>query len=210
MVAIKWSGGVVTGRVSGTGPRGVLLAHGAGTDQDHPTIVATREALAVEGLTVMSFNYPYSEAGKSRPDPPEKLLDCHRAALAVLAKRASEGVVLAGRSMGGRMGTYLAAAGDPVLGVVCYAYPLHPPGRPEKLRIEHLGDIKVPMLFFQGSRDALSRPDLFDRYIRPLPRAEVVDMEVDHSLGGTKNVPFLAVRTAAWIQRTVGSSPQRG
>lgn len=200
VVAIKWSGGKVTGQVSGSGDRGVLLAHGAGTDQDHPMMVATRKALAAEGLTVMSFNYPYTEAGKASPDSQEKLLDCHRSALGVLAKRVSQGVVLAGRSMGGRMGTYLAAADEPILGTVCYAYPLHPPGKPEKLRIDHLGDIKVPMLFFQGSRDPLSRSELFDRHVRSLPRAEVVDMEVDHSLGGLKNVPFLAERTAEWVR----------
>lgn len=162
-------------------------------------MVATRKALAAEGLTVMTFNYPYTEAGKGSPDPQEKLLDSHRAALGVLAKRVSDGVVLAGRSMGGRIGTYLAAAGEPVVGVVCYAYPLHPPGKPERLRIDHLGEIKVPMLFFQGSRDPLSKSDLFDLYVRALPGAEVVDMEVNHSLGGLKNVPFLATKTAEWI-----------
>jgi predicted alpha/beta-hydrolase family hydrolase len=202
VVAIKWSKGQVTGHFAGKGERGVLLAHGAGTNQDHPAMVATRDGLAAEGVTVLTFNYPYTEAGKARPDSTEVLLECHRAALAVLQKRV-DGVVLAGRSMGGRMGTYLAADGDPVLGVVCYAYPLHPPGKPEKLRIEHLPDIKVPTLFFQGSRDALSRSDLFDRYVRSLPTAEVVDMEVDHSLGGVKNVPFLVAKTAKWI-RTQG------
>jgi predicted alpha/beta-hydrolase family hydrolase len=154
-------------------------------------MVATRESLAAEGFSVMSFNYLYSEAGRSGPDSQKKLLDCHRAALSVLRKRVTSGVVLAGRSMGGRMGTYLAAEGEDVLGVVCYAYPLHPPGRPEKLRVEHLPEIKVPMLFFQGSRDALSHGELFDRYVRGLPNATVIDMEVDHSLGGTKNVAFL-------------------
>jgi predicted alpha/beta-hydrolase family hydrolase len=197
---IRWPGGKVTGRSSGSGEVGVLLAHGAGTNQDHPTIVATQKALADEGLTVLTFNYPYTEAGKSRPDPQEKLLDCHRAALAVLRKRVSGGVVLAGRSMGGRMGTYLAAEGEDVLGLVCFAYPLHPPGRLDKLRVEHLPQIEVPMLFFQGSRDALSRAELFDRYVRGLPRATVIDMELDHSLGGVKNVPFMAAKTAEWIR----------
>jgi predicted alpha/beta-hydrolase family hydrolase len=197
---IRWSGGRVTARTAGEGEVGVLLAHGAGTNQDHPTIVATRKALAEENLSVMSFNYPYSEAGRSAPDSQAKLLECHRAALAALRKRVQGGVVLAGRSMGGRMGTYLAAEGDVVLGLVCYAYPLHPPGKPEKLRVEHLPQIKVPMLFFQGKRDALSHGHLFDLHVRTLPTATVIDMEVDHSLGGVKTVPFLAAKTAEWIR----------
>lgn len=162
-------------------------------------MVATCEGLAAEGFTVMTFNYPYTEAGKGRPDPQEKLLDCHRAALGVLAQKVS-GVVLAGRSMGGRMGTYLAAAGEPMLGIVCYAYPLHPPGKPEKLRIDHLGQVKVPMLFFQGNGDSLSRSDLFDRHVRPLPGADVVDLAAGHSLGGLKNVDSLVAKTTEWIK----------
>ena len=161
-------------------------------------------ALAAEGLTVLTFNYPYAEAGKSRPDSKERLLECHRAALASLAERIGNGVVLAGRSMGGRMGTYLAAEGAAVLGVVSYAYPLHPPGQPDKLRVDHLREIKMPMLFFQGSSDPLSRSDLFDRYVRSLPAAEVEDMEANHSLGGVKSVGFLASKTAEWI-RALGS-----
>ena len=83
------------------------------------------------------------------------------------------------------MATMLAAEGADVAGVVCLAYPLHPAGKPDRLRIDHLSDITVPMLFFQGSRDSLSRSDLFDEHIRPLPHATVVDMEgADHSFRG--------------------------
>ncbi len=115
-------------------------------------------------------------------------------------------LVLAGRSMGGRMGTMLAAEGIGAAGVVSYAYPLHPAGKPDRLRIDHLAAISVPMLFFQGSRDALSRPDLFDRHVRHLPLATVVDMEgADHSFRGRDWKPdvlyqFLAERTARWIE----------
>lgn len=206
MVAIKWGKEKVTGHFVGSGARGVLLAHGAGTNQDHPTIVGTRDALAAEGLTVLTFNYLYTEAGRTRPDSKERLLECHRAALASLAERVGDGVVLAGRSMGGRMGTYLGAEGALVLGVVSYAYPLHPPGQPDKLRVEHLPEIKIPMLFFQGSSDPLSRSDLFDRYVRSLPKAEVEDMEANHSLGGVKSVGYLAHRTAGWIRALLPST----
>lgn len=107
--------------------------------------------------------------------------------------------------MGGRMATMLVADGYPARGVVLYAYPLHPAGRPERLRVDHLPRVGVPMLFFQGSRDALSRADLFDRHVRPLPGVTVVDMEgADHSFRG-KAWPepdlhaFLAEHTARWI-----------
>lgn len=189
----------VTGRLAGSGERGILLAHGAGTDQDHPVIVATRGALAEGGLSVLTFNYPYSEAGRARPDATERLLACHRGALERLAARCPEGTVLAGRSMGGRMGTYLAAEGADVLGVVCYGYPLHPPGKPERLRVEHLSSIKVPMLFFQGDRDSLSRSDLFDRYVRSLPNASVIDLKAGHSLGGINSVDLLARETLSFL-----------
>jgi hypothetical protein len=181
----------------------VLLAHGAGTNQDHPRIVELREGLAAKGLTVLTFNYRYSDkqsgGASKRPDAQAVLLETHRAARDWLANEVDGPVFLAGRSMGGRMGTYLAAAGEPALGLVLYAYPLHPPGKLEKLRADHLPDINIPMLFFQGSRDPLSRMDLFDQYVRPLATAQVEDLAADHSLGGAKNARFLVDRTAAWI-----------
>jgi predicted alpha/beta-hydrolase family hydrolase len=179
----------------------LLLAHGAGTNQDHPRMVALADELTDRGLHVLTFNYPYTEAGRKSPDRQAELLDCHRAARDHLAKIAGSEVVLAGRSMGGRMGTYLAAAQEPCRAVVLYAYPLHPPGQPDKLRVEHLPDIKVPMLFFQGTRDALSRMDLFDQYIRPLDNAEVEILEgASHSLDRTQiTTAGLAERTAAWV-----------
>ncbi|HEX5723619.1 MAG TPA: alpha/beta family hydrolase [Acidimicrobiia bacterium] len=196
---IKVDGDAVSGKIEGVGERGVLLAHGAGTNQDHPVMVATRSALAAGGVRVMTFNYPYSEAGRNRPDATERLLATHRAALSKLADRSPGGTYLAGRSMGGRMGTYLAAEGVDVRGVICYGYPLHPPGKPDRLRIDHLGSIRVPMLFFQGDRDALSRSDLFDRHVRSLPKVKVVDLKADHSLGGLKSVELLARETLAFV-----------
>lgn len=100
------------------------------------------------------------------------------------------------------MGTYLAAAQEPCRALVLYAYPLHPPGSPDKLRIEHLPDITAPMLFFQGTRDALSRMDLFDQHIRPLPTAEIEILDgASHSLDRNQEATVrLAERTAGWIR----------
>lgn len=163
----------------------MLLAHGAGTDQRHPMVAGIAEALAAAGHGVMTFNYPYTEAGRRAPDRAPKLLACHRAVAAEAYRRYGSVPILAGRSMGGRMATMLAAEGADLAGVVCLAYPLHPAGKPDRLRVEHLSSIEVPLLFFQGSRDPLSRGDLFDHHVRPLPNATVVDMEgADHSFRG--------------------------
>lgn len=176
-------------------------------------MVLVRDGLAAEGHTVLTFNYPYTERGAKRPDSINRLLECHRAAAAFLRLQVDH-IFLAGRSMGGRMATYLVAEGEPATGVVLYAYPLHPAGNPEKLRVDHLAQIRVPMLFFQGSKDALARPELFDRYIRPLPGVEVVILEgAGHSpRGGGWTVETtaerLVSRTGEWISRILsGKSP---
>ncbi|MEX2279699.1 MAG: alpha/beta fold hydrolase [Acidimicrobiia bacterium] len=197
------SGGSVTAIVRGSGRDSFLFAHGAGTDQDHRSIVGIADALAERGVRVVTFNYPYTESGRRAPDRPPVLLECHRA----VASAVGGPLFLGGRSMGGRIATMLAAEGYPSRGVVLYAYPLHPAGRPEKLRVAHLPEVSVPMLFFRGSRDALSRSDLFDAHIRPLRGAYVVDMEgADHSFREWQEPElfgFLADRTVEWM-RAVG------
>jgi predicted alpha/beta-hydrolase family hydrolase len=195
---IVWDAGEVTAILDGSGANGVLLAHGAGTNQEHPTMVALREGLAKQGLTVMTFNYPYTERGAKRPDRPEKLVECHQAAAEALLQD-SDRVFLAGRSMGGRMGTYLAAEGYDCAGLILYSYPLHPAGKPEKLRVAHFPDITRPMLFFQGTRDPLSRLELFDRYIKPLPNATVEILEgANHGFtGGGWTLESMVERLAA-------------
>jgi predicted alpha/beta-hydrolase family hydrolase len=203
-VEIEYPGGTVTGRVAGEGERGILLAHGAGTNQDHPFLVDLRDRLAGAGHTVMTFNYAYTERGVKRPDQPEKLLTVHRAAADLLGTMVGT-VFLAGRSMGGRMGTMLAADGYPTAGLILYAYPLHPAGREERLRVAHLGDVGAPMLFFQGTRDALSRMELFDLHVGPLPGVTVEILDgADHSFRGGGWTPEtvserLTTVTTAWI-----------
>ncbi|MGB7860873.1 MAG: alpha/beta family hydrolase [Acidimicrobiia bacterium] len=173
---VAWSGGEVTANVVGDGPVGILLAHGAGTNQSHPFMVLLRDGLAENGYTVMTFNYAYTERGSKSPDRAERLIEVHAAAAEYLSQRTEE-MFLAGRSMGGRIGTYLVAQGMEASGLILYAYPLHPAGRPDKLRVEQFAEIDIPMLFFQGTRDALSRMELFDVLIRPLPTADVEILE---------------------------------
>jgi uncharacterized protein len=203
-VTIPVGGGSVTGRVTGSGRDGILLAHGAGTDQDHPFMVMVRDGLAESGHTVLTFNYPYTERGSRRPDPESRLLECHRAAAEQLAGSVDR-VFLSGRSMGGRMGLYLAAEGWDAAGVILYAYPLHPAGKPERLRIDRFPLVRVPMLFFQGTRDALARMDLFEEHVATLPNATVEILEgAGHSPKGggwsqESTAEFLVSRTADWV-----------
>jgi predicted alpha/beta-hydrolase family hydrolase len=202
---VTWDGGRVTAIVEGNGSIGVLLAHGAGTDQEHPMMSLLRTGLASGGHTVMTFNYPYTERGSKRPDRQERLIECHRAAADTLSGE-TDGLFLAGRSMGGRMGTYLAADGYPTRGLVLYAYPLHPAGKPEKLRVSQLSEVTVPMLFFQGTRDPLSRMELFEAHVAGLPNARVELLEgAGHgSRGGGWTLETMTERyvsdTLSWIE----------
>ncbi len=163
---VEWAPGRRT-RVWAAGDPGwdpvLILAHGAGAGAGHPLVAGLRDQLAAAGAFCVTFNYPYTEEGRRWPDPTRRLLACHRAVSEWVRNKTAQTPVLAGRSMGGRMGTYLAADGDPVRALVLYAYPLHPPGRPDRLRSEHLGRIEVPMLFFRGQPRRLCHP----RVVRP-------------------------------------------
>jgi len=139
---------------------GVLLTHGAGSDKDHPMLVAIEERL--DPLPVVRMNFPYRERpGKRPPDRAPVLLAALHAELDAMCERlgvGSDRIVLGGRSMGGRMCTMLAAEPTPVAGLIPISYPLHPPGKPEKLRVEHLPSIDAPCLFISGDRDPFGTP----------------------------------------------------
>ncbi len=181
-VTIDWEDGTVSGRfVSASGSIGVLLAHGAGLGQDHEWIVHVRDGLAGAGVPVLTFNYPYMEAGRKAPNPARILLACHRAALHELRQRIGR-VVLAGKSMGGRMGSHLAADGEPVAGLVFYGYPLVGVGKSEPRDVSHLAGAGAPMLFVQGTRDRLAPLDLITPVVESLPDASLhVIEDGDHS-----------------------------
>ena len=206
---VEWSPGRETS-VWMAGDRGgdltLLLAHGAGSDALHPLTVGLRDELVRAGASCVTFNYPYREEHRRWPDPPGRLLACHRAVSDWVKEETGRIPVLAGRSMGGRIASYLAAEGAPVEALVLYAYPLHPPGKPDRLRSDHLGSISVPMIFFRGSRDVFSRSDLFDREVRALETATVVDLEgLDHSFRGRVRIAEIVNRsiaetTVAWLR----------
>ncbi len=147
--------------------RAVLLAHGAGSDRNAPALVAVADELAAAGIPSLRFDYPYRVAGRNAPDRPAVLEQSTRDAAAELARRLRlppERLVLGGRSMGGRYCSLVVGSEtDPVpaLGLVLLGYPLHPAGKPDRLRVEHFPRVRVPVLFVSGTRDALAgRADL--------------------------------------------------
>ena len=166
MSARRSTGGLVTDYEWQSGRRGadraVLLAHGAGSDRHGVTLVAVAAALAGVGVPTLRFDYPYRSAGRRAPDSSRVLDAATREATAELARRAKlppERLVLGGRSMGGRCCSLVVGAADdpvPALGLLLLGYPLHPAGRPESPRTEHLGRLRVPVLFVSGTRDALA------------------------------------------------------
>jgi predicted alpha/beta-hydrolase family hydrolase len=142
----------------------LILGHGAGAGQTSAFMVSFATALAERGIDTVTFNFLYSEQGRRIPDPNSRLEACYRAVIATICDReeiGSDKLVIGGKSMGGRIASQVAAAGgvDPA-GLVFLGYPLHPPGRPDRLRAAHLSAIAAPMLFVQGSRDGFSAGEI--------------------------------------------------
>ncbi len=170
-----------------TAPRAaVLLAHGAGAGQRSPFMVALGRGLAQRGLAAATFDFPYIAARRRVPDRAPVLEAAWREALE--AGRTAFGslpLVAAGKSMGGRIASQVAAGGraGPLAGLVFFGYPLHPPGKPAQRRDAHLPQIAEPMLFVQGERDAFGSADELRALMPSLRRATLhVVAAGDHSL----------------------------
>jgi predicted alpha/beta-hydrolase family hydrolase len=142
--------------------RTLILAHGAGAGQGHPWMRARAGDLADRRVRVVTFDFAYITAGRKVPDRAPALLDTWRRVVdSVSARFAGDILAIGGKSMGGRMVTMLMAEPDapPVVrGCVALGYPLHPPGKPDQLRVAHLGAIQVPLLVVQGERDPFGGP----------------------------------------------------
>jgi predicted alpha/beta-hydrolase family hydrolase len=183
----------------------VVLGHGAGANQMSNFMRMVASGLAARGIDAMTFNFLYTERGRRIPDPKARLESCYRAVInAALNHRKlkKNRLAIGGKSMGGRIASQVAAAeGDRVAGLVFLGYPLHPPGRPDKLRAEHLKDIRAPMLFAQGSRDAFGTADEIRATIKNLrlPATLYVIEGGDHSF----KVPKSAGVTQETIYETV-------
>lgn len=152
------------------GPGALLLTPGAGADRTHHTLVAVEAAVAP--LPVARVDFPYRREGKRAPDRAPKAIASLVVDAAELVTQAGiepERLVLGGRSYGGRMCSMAVAEGLPAAGLVLLSYPLHPPGKPEKLRTEHFGDLRVPCLFISGAKDPFGRPEEFDEAVTAIP-----------------------------------------
>jgi predicted alpha/beta-hydrolase family hydrolase len=190
----------VTGAVAGLVP-----TPGASAGREQSSLVAIEEALA-PGVRVERIDFPYHLAGRRAPDRPPVLIATVVAAAQKLAGElgvAGRDIAVGGRSMGGRMCSMAVAEGLPAAGLVLISYPLHPPGRPEKARTEHLGLLQVPCLFVSGTRDAFGTPGELEAATGaiPGPVRHVWIEGGDHSLRHRDEAVAEAVRS--WI-----ASPQ--
>lgn len=164
----------------------LVLAHGAGAGMTHKHMTATAEGLAERGIAVLRFNFPYMERNSKRPDSPAIAHPAVRAAVAQGRKLAGDLPLFAGgRSFGGRM-TSQTQADDPmpdVKGLVFFAWPLHPTGKPGTERAEHLAKVKIPMLFLQGTADTLAETDLLKPMVKSLGKRGTLHLveQADHS-----------------------------
>jgi predicted alpha/beta-hydrolase family hydrolase len=211
-------------RISGllqTPPRAracYVLAHGAGAGMNHPFMAAVAAELAQRGIATLRYQFPYMERGSKRPDPPQLAQAAVRAAVAAGAHAQPKLPLIAGgKSFGGRM-TSQAQAADPlpgVRGLAFLGFPLHPAGRPSQERAKHLFDVKIPMLFLQGTRDTLAALDRIEPLCKALGRRATLKLfaEADHSFHvpartGRKDAEVrgeVLDTLAAWIDGVIGS-----
>jgi uncharacterized protein len=175
----------------------LIFAHGAGAGQNSAFMVKFATALASRGIETITFNFAYTEAGRRVPDRNDRLEAAWRRMIA--AYRGGEvgaqarRLAIGGKSMGGRIASQVAAAdGDSIAGLVFLGYPLHPPGRPDKLRSAHLPQVRAPILFVQGSRDTFGTPDELAPILKTLqvPAELVVIEDGDHSFKVRKTAPL--------------------
>lgn len=171
---------------------GVLVAPGAGADRDNRTLVALDDGLdlPVERITIRS-----RAVGKVHDQLLTDMADFGRR-LGV----GTETLVIGGRSFGGRMCSMLAAAGEPVAGLVLLSYPLHPPGKPDRLRTEHFGDLTVPVLFVSGTRDPFATPEELEHHSAAIP-GPVELVLLDGEPHRPRDDAAVVAAVADWIHR---------
>jgi predicted alpha/beta-hydrolase family hydrolase len=199
-----------SGAGGGRGLPVFVCAHGAGGHLADRGMLATANAFRDHGIDVVRFNFLYKEKGSGRPDPMPLLMATTEAVVARVREELSpQRLVIGGRSMGGRAASMLAADGHDADGLLLLAYPLHPAGQPEKLRDAHLSRIRMPVLAFSGTRDALCTRALMERALQTVTAPW--DMHwiegADHSFhvlksSGTTDAAVMAqiaASSAAWL-----------
>jgi predicted alpha/beta-hydrolase family hydrolase len=177
-----------------------VLAHGAGAGMTHPFMAAVAAGLLARDIATLRYQFPYMERGQKRPDPPALAHAAVRAAVAAAAQALPHVPLIAGgKSFGGRMTSQAQAAAplDGVRGLAFLGFPLHPAGKPSRERAKHLADVRVPMLFLQGTRDALASLDELKPVCAALGERATLKLyeDADHSF----HVPRKSGRTDAQV-----------
>ena len=192
------------------------MAHGAGAGMAHPFMQAMADALAIQGIATLRYQFPYMEQGSKRPDAPKLAQATVRAAVAEASRLVPELALFAGgKSFGGRMTSQAQAASSlpGVRGLVFLGFPLHPAGRPSDERAAHLFDVQVPMLFIQGTRDQLADLRLLQTLVGKLGARATLKLfqDADHSFHvpartGRKDREIMAEMSqglADWIEPAI-------
>ena len=181
-----------------------VFAHGAGAGMAHPFMASVATELAERGIASLRYQFPYMEQGGKRPDPPKLAQATVRAAVSEAARLLpSLPLIAGGKSFGGRM-TSQAQAASPlpgVRGLAFFGFPLHPAGKPSDERAEHLSDVQIPMLFLQGTRDALADLKLLKGVVKRLGKRATLHLfdDADHSF----HVPARSGRKDADVRRAM-------
>lgn len=194
-----------------------VCAHGAGGNMNDRSVLATAKALRNVGFGVVRFNFLYKEKGSGRPDPMPRLKDCITAVVEHTRKELGpDFLVTGGRSMGGRAASMLASDGFPTDALLLLAYPLHPPGKPEKLRDAHLPSIRIPVLCINGTRDPFCDKALMEKALTAVRTDWMMHWidGADHSFhvlkssGRTDADVMLEIAQSAsdWLDRTIAAS----
>jgi predicted alpha/beta-hydrolase family hydrolase len=178
-----------------------VLAHGAGAGMTHPFMASVAAELAERGIATLRYQFLYMEQGGRRPDPPALAQATVRAAVAKAGEFARLPLIAGGKSFGGRMTSQAQAAAplDGVRGLAFLGFPLHPAGKPSAERARHLADVTVPMLFLQGTRDALADLTLLEPVVAGLGQRATLRLfdQADHSF----HVPARSGRKDAEVRR---------
>lgn len=197
----------------------VVFAHGAGAGHDHTWMRGRATDLQARGLSVLTFDFPYRAAGRRMPDRAPVLLSAFAGVVAAAASALPGPLLIGGKSMGGRMATMLAAGPDlhpAVIGVVAMGYPLHPPQKPDQLRVAHLPAMRVPLLVVQGTRDPFGSPDEVEAAFGAVGVSPLIvgiesgghGFEVPARVGRQEVVfGHVAERVSGWLDTLLSASP---
>ena len=216
---LETTSGVLHAPARKPGGTAILLAHGAGKGMESEFLITIAEGLARAGHAVLRFNYLYTErmAQGSNRRPPDRqpvLRSVHTLAFEHLRRRyPRRALILAGKSMGGRIGSYLAQAGVAAQGLVFFGYPLHAPGKPDKPRSDHFPEVRLPALFLTGTRDALCQLDRLEAALPTFGAPTELslieganhDFKVPKALKRSRDevLADLVARTDDWLRQTI-------